>query len=84
MSITVLPPPDTSQINNTDLRLKLDNGDYEVFKIIKDKWGFKNEESLLRFALTILLKAENNLVEIQDVNGNKTTLKPSAELTSKG
>jgi len=82
MAVRVLSQDDQPG-KDTELHLILDNGDYEVFQIIKDKWGFKDEESLVRFALAVLIKAETNSVEIENGQGGKTTLRPTAEIIVK-
>lgn len=72
---------DTS--NTESLQLKFDNGDLKVLGLILTKWNFKDEESLLRFALAILLKAENRSVNIRDTSGSDVTLKPTDDLLKK-
>jgi hypothetical protein len=67
-----------------ELRLKVVNGDLTAIKNIKEKWNFKDKESVLRFALAILTKAtsSNNKVYI-DENGKKTALVPGDALLNK-
>jgi hypothetical protein len=63
--------------------LNFDNGDFEVLNTIKTQWNFKDEESLLRFALAILYKSGEQAVCIKDEAGNEVTLKPSESMLNK-
>lgn len=63
--------------------LNFDNGDFEVLNLIKKQWKFKDEESLLRFALAVLLKAESQSVLVKDDAGNEIALKPTEDLLQK-
>lgn len=69
---------------NTDMTknitLLFDNGDYGALETIKEKWKFKDEESLLKFALAVLLKAEHSIVTIRSDSGQDVPLKPSENL----
>ena len=47
------------------LILELDNGDRKIFESVKNDWNFKDEESLVRFAIAILSKSS-------DKNGRRT------------
>lgn len=69
--------------DNDSITLKLDNGDFKVLNLVKQQWGFKDEESLLRFAIAILFKAENRAVTIKDSTGSEISLKPTADLLEK-
>lgn len=61
------------------LALSLDNGDFKALKDVQKKYNFKDEESLLRFALVTLLRAEKNTVYI-DEGGEKVGLQPNSSL----
>jgi hypothetical protein len=43
-----------SEIKENKLILTLDNGEKKVFEEVRKKWNFKDEQSLIRFALSIL------------------------------
>jgi hypothetical protein len=80
MAIKKLP----SEINSTtSIALNFDNGDYEILHKIKQQWNFKDEESLLRFALAILYKAGEHSVSVKDDGGNEITLKPTENMLQK-
>lgn len=65
------------------LKLIFDNGDLQVLNLVKEKWSFRDDESALRFALAILLKAENKSISIKDESGGDISVKPSDELLLK-
>lgn len=67
----------------SSVALNFDNGDYEVLNTIKKQWNFKDEESLLRFALAILYKAGEHSVSVKDETGNEVTLKPTENMLLK-
>lgn len=80
MAIKKLP----SDIHASDsVALNFDNGDYAVLNTIKQQWNFKDEESLLRFALAILYKAGEHSVSVRDETGNEVTLKPTENMLLK-
>ena len=62
--------------------MDVNNGDLKVLKEIKEKWGFKSEADALRYALSVLRQAENQVVYI-DREGGKVGLAPSEELIEK-
>lgn len=57
----------------------VNNGDLKAIMDIKEKWGFKSEADILRYALAVIRQAENKMVYI-DQNGTKVGLTPSEEL----
>ena len=61
-----------------DIRLSLsfDNGDLQALKNAIEQYNLKNEEALFRFALFILLQAENNNIFIEQ-NGLKKQVSPN-------
>lgn len=68
MAITKIPNLDG--INEDQQRmLKLDNGDLKGLREVIEKYGFKDEEAALRFALLVLLKAEDNAVWVVENDG---------------
>ena len=81
MSIKKIDP--TTATPEDTITLKFDNGDFAALETIKKKWKFKDEESLLKFALAVLVKAEQNTVSIKNESGQDTSLKPSENLLLK-
>jgi hypothetical protein len=77
-SVSPNPPPSSDA-----LTFSFDNGDRNVLELIKNKWKFKDEESLLRFALAVLVKAEGNSVSVKNESGGEINLKPSDDLLLK-
>jgi hypothetical protein len=59
--------------------LALNNGDKAAIEEAMKRWKFKDEQSLLKFALAILIKAENNKVSIQS-GGSQINLTPNESL----
>jgi hypothetical protein len=47
------------------LELSIDNGDKQKLEQVLNKWNFKDYESLLRFAASVLLSAEDNTISIK-------------------
>ncbi|GBR75785.1 hypothetical protein NO2_0421 [Candidatus Termititenax persephonae] len=45
--------------------LEFSNGDIEKFKDVMGKYNFKDEQSLIRFVLSVLLVTEDNEVQIK-------------------
>lgn len=61
------------------LTITFDNGDLKALDDIQRKWRFKDKASLLKFAMAILLKSENNKIIIAVENG-ETPVTPAKEL----
>jgi hypothetical protein len=61
------------------ISLEIDNGDLQGLTEVMEKYKFKNEESLIRFALFTLLKAEGNTIFINE-GDKKVGLTPAAHL----
>jgi hypothetical protein len=60
---------------NTDkgiINIQLDNGEYKVLKEIVEKWGFKNRENALQFALSVLSDSQDTAIKnvVVDLMGN--------------
>ena len=67
--------PETLQVN-------INNGDLKALNEIKEIWGFKDQESVLRFALAALkITGDGDLFALKD--GAKRSLKPADELLQK-
>jgi len=81
MSISKLPYQPTSITpQEGEVFFKFDNGDWQAIKNAVEQYNFINEQAMFRFALFILLEAENNNVFIEQdgvkkrVNPNPTSL----------
>lgn len=61
------------------LPIDFDNGDLKALNEIQEKWKFKDKASLIKFAMAVLLKAENNKIKIS-VNGTETEVFPKEDL----
>ncbi len=59
--------------------LELDNGDCREFLNAISKWNFKDEESLIRFALSLLMLTENKYFQIK-VDRVEKPIKPAPHL----
>jgi len=62
------------------LNLDINNGDLVALKDAAQKLGFKDEESLLRFALAVLTQSATRAVTIVGKDGKSVSLTPSASL----
>jgi hypothetical protein len=66
------------------LTLVLDNGDRKIFESVKKDWNFKDEESLVRFAIAILSKSsDKKTVAYPDDSGELQVAKPQDSLLNK-
>jgi len=69
----------TTTRNNDGINLAINNGDLQAIEEVIEKYHFKDEESLFRFALAALLRSETNGVYIEE-NNNKIFVQPSEKL----
>ena len=66
------------------LILELDNGDRKIFESVKKDWNFKDEESLVRFAIAILSKSsDKKTIAYPDDSGELQVAKPQDSLLNK-
>lgn len=65
--------------NENSIILSFDNGDIKALKEAIDKFSFVDEQAALRFALFALLKAEKNVLYVDEGN-KKVVLTPSQQL----
>jgi len=65
---------------DTELNLTVNNGDFEALQSVVKKLGFKDEESVLRFALAVLTKSATRSLSIVDKDGNRVSLSPATDL----
>ena len=73
--MAVVKTTDTDQ----ELTLKVTNGDIVALKNVKEKWRFKNIEDIIRFALAVMVKSDDQAVTVKQ-SGESTTLSPSDDL----
>lgn len=77
MAITRTPTnPDETDV----LRLAINNGDLKALGEIVEKWGFRDEESALRFALAILSVTQKGTLIQEKPDGASIALKPTESL----
>ena len=57
-----------SEEKGNDLILTLDNGDKEKFQQLLDEWNFKDSQSLLRFAMSVMLETTDKTLTITRQN----------------
>lgn len=60
-----------SEIKENELILTLDNGEKRVFEEMLKKWNFKDEQSLIRFALGVLDNSAKTSLLIHSEEGIK-------------
>ena len=63
-----------------ELALIINNGDRVAMKGTADRLGFKDEESLIRFALAVLAQSATRSVTIVNQSNERVSLNPSADL----
>ena len=67
---------------NSEYVVKIDNGDYQLLRDTTERLGFRDELSLLRFAVAVLGKARTRSVTVTDVDGERV-FRPSEHLLLK-
>ncbi len=65
------------EAENLKSTFSFDNGDLQAIKDAMEQYSFVDEEALFRFALFILLQAENNNIFIEQ-GGLKKQVNPNA------
>lgn len=68
-----------AQEKDKKLMLDIDNGDLSKLNEVMDKWGFKDYQSFMRFAVSILLLNEEKSIGIK-LDGIKQDITPSSDL----
>jgi hypothetical protein len=76
MAITRINP----ETPEGELPLLFNNGDLIALKEAVSKLGFKNEESLLRYALAVISKSATRTLTVIDQDGKSVSLNPSDTL----
>jgi hypothetical protein len=66
--------------SSNELILAVNNGDLEALRDAMTRFGFKDEESVLRYALAVLTKSATRSLAIIDQNGVRVNLNPSTDL----
>lgn len=56
--------------NDEKLFLELDNGDKKKFQQLLNDWNFKDEQALLRFAMSVMLETTDKTLTITKENGD--------------
>jgi hypothetical protein len=56
---------------------EFDDREFMTLQFIRLNWGFKDEASVLQYALGALFKAADKKIEITDENGKKQSLAPA-------
>jgi hypothetical protein len=67
-----------SRQEGSKLLVEIDNGDLEKLGQCMSKWSFKDHQSLLRFAMSILLVTEENSLWIK-TEGRQQAITPAKE-----
>lgn len=70
----------SSNNENEELNLVINNGDLKALKDAVSRLGFLNEESMLRYLLAVMSKSATRSLTITDQSGTKTPLNPSESL----
>jgi hypothetical protein len=73
-------------IYNTDeLILTLDNGDKKKFEEVLKEWNFKDEESLIRFFVSIAKESnDKKTIAFKDSNNSLNEVTPASHLVKDG
>jgi len=61
------------------LIIELDNGELREFEKVMDKWHFRDYQSLMRFAISLLVLNENKSFPIR-IDNESTDIMPAAHL----
>lgn len=72
--------PATPPASTNELILAVNNGDLDALRDAMNRFGFKDEESVLRYALAVLTKSATRSLAIIDQNGVRVNLNPAADL----
>jgi len=73
--MSIIKKPESTE---TSLSLSFDNGDFQALKEAMDKFKFIDEQAALRFALLALLKADKNVLYV-DEGDKKVVLTPNPQ-----
>ncbi len=67
------------RVEGQKLLLEVDNGDFTKLEEVMKKWAFKDYQSFLRFAISLLILNEEKSVSIK-VDGKQQTFAPASDL----
>lgn len=67
---------DNSNPDDPKLKITINNGDLAALDRAMKKWDFKDEESLLKFSIAVLLSANGKALYTKTDEGKKQTLSP--------
>jgi hypothetical protein len=71
-------------VDEKELEVTIDNGDFKLIDSIVDAYGFKDRNSLFKFALGTLLQGNNNegIFTVKTENNQRvlTKIAPSADM----
>lgn len=70
----------TSPAPETELPLTFNNGDFSALKSAVERLGFKDEESLLRYALAVFSRSSTRTLTVIDLDGKSIALNPNEAL----
>jgi len=65
-----------SRVENDKLILELDNGDKTKMQEVLKRWNFKDEQSFLRFSVSLLLETEDKALWMK-TNGETVSIAPA-------
>ncbi len=71
---------DSSNPDDPKLNIIMNNGDLGGLDRAMKKWNFKDEESLLKFSIAVLLSAKDGSLYTRMDDGKKQTLSPVENL----
>lgn len=71
---------DNSDPKKPKTKIDVDNGDREALNDAISKWKFKDEASMLRFAIAVLREAKDKSVIVTGQNGLPVTFAPAEKL----
>ncbi len=67
------------QEGDTSLTIEYNNGDLAALREIKEKWNFKDLESVLRFGLAVLAETKEGVLCKQEADTSITVLRPTQD-----
>ena len=70
----------TAKDEKNIMSLNLDNGDRKTFLELKDKWKFKDEQSAMRFMMSIMVLSQDRIITINTDEGQQSVI-PAANYT---
>ena len=62
------------------LILEFENGDRERFQTLLHDWNFKDEQSILRFMMGVMLQTTDKTLTIKNADDGFTQMRPAGDL----